>query len=115
MLWAAEHTPRELNVGGPTWQARLGNILFPGLLDRKLARDGYDAQQTDTPIDPVTWRDNLDRPRDGHTDHGAEGVFADRARARSAALWVSTHKPAVSTVGLLTVALAAAGLARRLR
>ncbi|MFG1952862.1 SDR family oxidoreductase [Micromonospora sp. NPDC048830] len=115
VLWAAEHNPRELNVGGPTWQARVANALFPGLLDRKLARDGYDSQQTDTPIDPATWRDNLDRPRDEHTDHGADGVFPDRARTRSAALWVSTHKPVLSAAGVLTVALATAGLARRPR
>ncbi len=115
ILWAADHGPRELNVGGPTWRARLGNVLLPGLLDRMLARDGYDSQQTGTPIDPSAWRDNVDRPRDDETDHGAEGVFTDRARSRSAALWVSAHKPALSAAGLLTVALAATGLARRLR
>ncbi|EEP74457.1 short-chain dehydrogenase/reductase SDR [Micromonospora sp. ATCC 39149] len=115
ILWAADHGPRELNVGGPTWKARLGDVVAPGLLDRKLAHDGYDSQQTDLPIDPATWRDNLDFPVDDETDHGAEGVFAERARSRSAALWVSAHKPALSVAGLLTVALAASGLARRLR
>ncbi|WDZ82212.1 SDR family oxidoreductase [Micromonospora cathayae] len=113
--WAADRGPRELNVGGPTWQARLGNILFPGLLDRKLARDGYDSQQTDTPVDPHTWRDNLDRPGDQEHDRGAEGVFTDRARHRSAALWVGTHKPAVTAVALGAVALALGGLGRRHR
>lgn len=49
IVWAAEHGPRELNVGGPTWRARLGDILAPGLLDRKLARDGYDSQQGPRP------------------------------------------------------------------
>jgi short-subunit dehydrogenase len=115
VLWAADHGPRELNVGGPTWRARLGNVLFPGLLDRKLARDGYDSQQTDAPIDRAAWRDNLDRPGDDERDRGAEGVFADQARRRSAALWVSTHKPAVSVLALGGLAMAAGGLARRLR
>ncbi|MFF4892638.1 SDR family oxidoreductase [Micromonospora chersina] len=115
VVWAADRGPRELNVGGPTWQARLGNVLFPGLLDRKLARDGYDSQQTDTPIDPATWRDNLDRPGDDERDRGAEGVFTDRARRHSAALWVSAHKPAVSALTLGGLLLAAGGLARRLR
>ncbi|SCL54586.1 SDR family oxidoreductase [Micromonospora chersina] len=115
VVWAADRGPRELNVGGPTWRARLGNVLFPGLLDRKLARDGYDSQQTDTPIDPATWRDNLDRPGDDERDRGAEGVFTDRARRHSAALWVSSHKPAVSAVTLGGLLLAAGGLARRLR
>ncbi|MEU4477358.1 SDR family oxidoreductase [Micromonospora sp. NPDC023966] len=115
VLWAADHGPRELNVGGPTWRARLGNVLFPGLLDRKLARDGYDSQQTDAPIDRAAWRDNLDRPGDDERDRGAEGVFADQARRHSAALWVSTHKPAVSVLALGGLAMAAGGLARRLR
>ncbi|SCL31169.1 Short-chain dehydrogenase [Micromonospora pallida] len=115
IVWVADRGPRELNVGGPTWQARLGNTLFPGLLDRKLARDGYDSQQTDTPIDPATWRDNLDRPGDADRDRGAEGVFADRARHRSAALWVGTHKPALSAAVLGVAALALGGLARRHR
>ncbi|XTZ17922.1 SDR family oxidoreductase [Micromonospora echinospora] len=115
IVWAADRGPRELNVGGPTWRARLGNTLFPGLLDRKLARDGYDSQQTDTPVDPATWRDNLDRPGDADRDRGAEGVFTDRARDRSAALWVGTHKPAVTAAVLGAVALALGGLARRPR
>ncbi|MEV0325201.1 SDR family oxidoreductase [Micromonospora echinospora] len=115
IVWAADRGPRELNVGGPTWRARLGNTLFPGLLDRKLARDGYGSQQTDTPVDPATWRDNLDRPGDADRDRGAEGVFTDRARDRSAALWVGTHKPAVTAAVLGAVALTLGGLARRPR
>ncbi|MGC1212403.1 MAG: SDR family oxidoreductase, partial [Micromonospora sp.] len=115
VVWAADHGPRELNVGGPTWRARLGNVLFPGLLDRKLASSGYDSQQTDTPIDPATWRDNLDRPGDDEQDWGAEGVFGDQARRHSAALWVSAHKPAVSVLALSGLVMAATGLARRLR
>ncbi|MFG3599648.1 SDR family oxidoreductase [Micromonospora chersina] len=115
VVWAADRGPRELNVGGPTWRARLGNVLFPGLLDRQLARDGYDSQQTDMPIDPATWRDNLDRPGDDERDRGAEGVFSDRARRHSATLWVSVHKPAVSALTLGGLLLAAGGLARRLR
>ncbi|MER7891379.1 SDR family oxidoreductase [Micromonospora sp. NPDC094482] len=115
ILWAADRGTRELNVGGPTWRARLGDILLPGLLDRKLARDGYDSQQTDTPIDPATWRDNLDRPGDDGQDRGADGVFGDQARTRSAALWVGTHKPALSGFALAATALALAGVARHRR
>ncbi|MGK5520170.1 SDR family oxidoreductase [Micromonospora sp. URMC 107] len=115
IVWAADHGPRELNVGGPTWRARLGDVLAPGLLDRKLARDGYDSQQTETPIDPAAWRDNLDRPGDDERDRGAEGVFTDRARRRSAALWIGTHKPAVSGVALAGLTVVLTALARRLR
>ncbi|RLK22369.1 short-subunit dehydrogenase [Micromonospora sp. M71_S20] len=115
IVWAADHGPRELNVGGPTWRARLGDIVAPGLLDRKLARDGYDSQQTDTPIDPATWRDNLERPGDDERDRGAEGVFTARAHGHSAALWIGTHKPAVSGVALAGLAVALTALGRRLR
>ncbi|MCM0677613.1 SDR family oxidoreductase [Micromonospora phytophila] len=115
IVWAADHGPRELNVGGPTWRARLGDILVPGLLDRKLARGGEESQQTATPVDPATWRDNLDHPGDAERDRGAEGVFTDRARSRSAALWVGTHKPAVSGVALAGLALAVGALTRRPR
>ncbi|PWU46814.1 short-chain dehydrogenase [Micromonospora sp. S4605] len=115
ILWAADHRPRELNVGGPTWRARLGDALVPGLLDRKLAHDGYVSQQTGALVDPATWRDNLDHPGDDDRDRGAAGVFADRARGRSAALWASTHKPTVSGLVLAGVGLALTGLARRRR
>lgn len=110
VVWAADRGPRELNVGGPTWRARLGNVLFPGLLDRELARSGYDSQQTGTPVDPATWQDNLDRPGDREHDRGAEGVFTDRARDSSAALWVGTHKPALTAAALAALALALGGL-----
>ncbi|MEW2386153.1 SDR family oxidoreductase [Micromonospora sp. NPDC047707] len=113
--WAADHGVRELNVGGPTWRARLGNVLFPGLLDRKLARDGYDSQQTDTPVDPATWQDNLDRPGDDERDHGPAGVFTDRARRRSAALWLGTHKPAVSGFAAAGLSLALGAFVRHRR
>ncbi|GAA2194151.1 SDR family oxidoreductase [Micromonospora lupini] len=115
IVWAADRGTRELNVGGPTWQARLGDILFPGLLDHKLARDGYDSQQTGDEIDPATWRDNLDHPGDDDRDRGAAGIFGDQARRRSAALWVGTHKPAVSGLALAGVAMALTAVVRRLR
>ncbi|MER7460844.1 SDR family oxidoreductase [Micromonospora sp. NPDC126480] len=113
ILWAADHGPRELNVGGPTWRARLGDILVPGLLERKLAHDGYDSQQTMSPIDPGSWRDNLYRPGDEERDHGTAGVFADRARRRSPALWVGTHKRAVSALAVAGLSVALGALTRR--
>ena len=47
IVWAADHHPRELFVGGSTVQAILGNKLFPGLLDWYLSRTGYQSQQTE--------------------------------------------------------------------
>ncbi|MEU7588080.1 hypothetical protein AB0A95_17485 [Micromonospora sp. NPDC049230] len=80
-----------------------------------MARDGYESQQTGEKIDPRTWRDNLDKPGDDDTDRGTEGVFQDRARNRSAALWVGTHRPALSGVALAAAALALTAVARRRR
>jgi NAD(P)-dependent dehydrogenase (short-subunit alcohol dehydrogenase family) len=107
VVWAGEHTPRTLKVGGPTVFTILGNKLFPGLLDRYLARTAYDGQQTDELIDAATWQDNLDKPVDDHRDHGAHGVFDGKAKGSSAALWMATHKPQVAAM----VGVAASGLA----
>ena len=56
----------------------------PGLLDRYLARTGYDSQQYDGAEDPNR-PDNLWHPVPG--DHGAHGAFDARARVWSPQLW----------------------------
>jgi NAD(P)-dependent dehydrogenase (short-subunit alcohol dehydrogenase family) len=107
IVWAAEHTPRELSVGAPTVFTILGQKLIPGVLDNYLAHHAVDGQQTDEPIDPDTWRDNLDSPVDDETDHGPHGIFGDRAHERSAQLWATTHKPHLAgAVGALAGAVA---------
>jgi len=111
VLWAAEHAPREVNVGGPTLGTRFANALAPGLLDRYLARTGYAAQQTGEEVDLSRWRDNVDKPLDDERDRGAHGMFDDRAKPRSPALWAVTHKPVVGAV----LALGAAGVVAALR
>src|SRR3954447_410011 len=50
-LYAAIHPARELWVGGSTMKAIIGQRLFPGLVDRYLAKHGYTDQQTDQPVD----------------------------------------------------------------
>lgn len=108
VLWAADHGPREINVGGITILTRLGNKFFPGLLDRYLGKGGIKSQQTDQPVDTATWRDNLFAPADDEKDHGAHGIFGDRSTDKSAALWAVTHKPLLAGAGTV---LAAAGAA----
>jgi NAD(P)-dependent dehydrogenase (short-subunit alcohol dehydrogenase family) len=81
ILWAAEHPRREYWVAWATARAVLANRVVPGLLDRYLARHGFDSQQTDKPIDP-TRRDNLYEPVPG--DAGAHGGFDDRSKSKSA-------------------------------
>jgi NAD(P)-dependent dehydrogenase (short-subunit alcohol dehydrogenase family) len=89
VAYVAEHPRRELWVGGSTVRALLANKVVPGLLDRYLARTGYEAQQTHQPVDPGR-PDNLDGPLPG--DRGAHGVFDDEARSRSLHLVAQTHR-----------------------
>ena len=83
---AASRGRREVQVGLPTVKAIVGDKLFPGLLDRYLARVGYDAQQTREPEDPERPH-NLYAPVQG--DWAARGRFDGRARERLGPSWGS--------------------------
>jgi NAD(P)-dependent dehydrogenase (short-subunit alcohol dehydrogenase family) len=95
--YAAHHDRREMYVGMPTVEAIVGNKVAPGLLDHYLARTGYESQQTDEPADPNR-PNNLWEPVPG--DHGAHGVFDDRASDHSLQLWADTHRGLLALVGL---------------
>jgi NAD(P)-dependent dehydrogenase (short-subunit alcohol dehydrogenase family) len=99
IVWISEHRRRQLYVGAPTLMTVLGNRIAPWLGDRYLARTGYEAQQTDEPVDPGR-PDNLFAPVPG--DHGTHGRFDEGARTSSTITWLSRHR------GLLA-GLAAAG------
>jgi len=88
IVWAATHRRRELSVGGTTVAAIWSNKIASTLLDRYLARTGYDSQQTDTPADPDK-PDNLWAPLPG--DHGAHGRFASRSTGSSPQVWANEH------------------------
>jgi short-subunit dehydrogenase len=107
IVYAATHRRREVYVGWPTVKAIVGNRLAAGLLDHYLARAGYDSQQTGEPADPRRL-DNLWAPLDDHLDHGAHGVFGERARGWSAQLWANTHRGwlALAGAGLASATLA---------
>jgi len=110
IVWAASARRRELSVGATTLGAIWINKIASGPLDRYLARTGYDAQQTDEPVDPNR-RDNLWAPLAG--DHGAHGRFGDRAIRSSPQTWINEHLPVVA--GAVTAAAAAYWGARRWR
>jgi len=75
VLRAADHPQRrEYWVGTSTALTLLANAVVPGLLDRYLARTGFDAQQTDTRPRPEG-HGNLFAPADEARDYGAHGVF----------------------------------------
>jgi NAD(P)-dependent dehydrogenase (short-subunit alcohol dehydrogenase family) len=105
VYWAATHRRRELWIGLPAVEAILGTRVIPGFLDRKLAFEAYDGQQSDQPIGPAR-RDNLYQPVAG--DHGAHGRFDSKAIGWSAQLWLTTHRWVMVAVAI--VLLLAAGL-----
>jgi NAD(P)-dependent dehydrogenase (short-subunit alcohol dehydrogenase family) len=107
VVFAADHPHRKQYwVGGTTAATIIANKLAPALLDRYLARTGYESQQTAQPADPGQ-PDNLQHPVDGINghSHGAHGVFDDRSHDRSAQLWLS-HHPRMTTALLAGVAAA---------
>ena len=114
VLYAADHPKRrEYWVGGSTVGTLAVNAVAPGLLDRYLARTGFEGQQTDRPRDPDQPA-NLWEPADGEHghDYGAHGIFDDRSSRRSAQLWASQHH---GVLGALAAGLLGAAVARAAR
>ncbi len=111
--YAVAHPTRELWIGVSTIKALIGQRIIPGLLDRHLARKGYETQVTDRL--PPTTTDNVDVPLAG--DRGAHGSFDDVSRRSSALLWLRIHRAALAAATVAVVALAGAGrvAARRRR
>jgi hypothetical protein len=88
IVWAARNPQRELLVAWPTIKAVFGNAVAPGLADRYLAKNGYEAQLTDEPADHDR-PNNLFEPVPGN--QGAHGPFDAEARSRSIELWARTR------------------------
>ena len=115
IVYAADHPRRkQYFVGATTTATILANRVAPALLDRYLARTGYDSQQTGErePSRP----DNLWEPVDEGRgdDHGAHGEFDDKSHRRSAQLLIS-HHPAAATATAAVTAAAGLALASRVR
>jgi NAD(P)-dependent dehydrogenase (short-subunit alcohol dehydrogenase family) len=110
VLFAADHPRRrEYWVGSSTAGTLAANALAPGLLDRYLAKTGFDAQQTSqrTPPDaPV----NLWEAADGTTgkDFGARGIFSERSHEHDPQLWASHHHGLLAAAGAVALGAAAA-------
>lgn len=103
IVWAARHRRREVYVGISTAKAILANKIAPGWLDHYLGKTGYRSQQR-TGSSGTDQHSNLWQPRaDGHCVHGP---FDDKAQARSAALWLDTHRGLTLGVALGVAALA---------
>jgi NAD(P)-dependent dehydrogenase (short-subunit alcohol dehydrogenase family) len=115
VVHAADHPRRrEYWVGGSTVGTLVANKLVPGLLDRYLARTGYEAQQTDQPADPGR-PVNLWEPVDGRggRDFGGHGAFDDEAVNRSLQAWVGRRPGLAAAAGGLLAGLLAVRVRRR--
>jgi short-subunit dehydrogenase len=109
IVWAAHHRRRELYLGFPTLFAIEANKVVPGLLDRYLARTGFDSQQTSERVDPSR-PNNLFEPV--HGNFKAKGSFSDRAWQSSAQFWLTRHR---MVLGLFAAGLLACATPRGLR
>jgi NAD(P)-dependent dehydrogenase (short-subunit alcohol dehydrogenase family) len=110
VLFAAHNDRREMYVGYPTVGAIVADKISPGFADWYLARNGYDAQQTDEPVEPDR-QDNLWEPVPG--DHGAHGTFGDRATTTSPQLWASKNRKWLTLAGAGIAGFALAALLKR--
>ncbi|GGI72109.1 short-chain dehydrogenase [Polymorphobacter multimanifer] len=107
VLFAAETPRRELTVGGFGAGAALGDMLFPGLLDKALALFGTRVQQTDRETPPET-EDNLYEAR---SDGNIENDEPQYVRRQS--LWLEAQLRPLAAVGIAGAGLGllVAGLA----
>jgi short-subunit dehydrogenase len=111
IVWASEHRRREIYVGGPTVKTIWGNRLIPALVDRYLARTGFEAQMTDQRLNGGR-SGNLFAPVPG--DHGTRGRF-EASRRRSVQLALAKHRRAIAgAAGVAALGAAAAAGRRRL-
>lgn len=114
-LWAAEHAPREMVIAGSALKAMIGQKLFPGLIDRYLAKVGYESQQASFPVEPGR-PDNLFDTTPG--DHGAAGEFGDEAKTVAPQLLARMHPAVVASAGaglVVGTALLVSGILKRQR
>jgi NAD(P)-dependent dehydrogenase (short-subunit alcohol dehydrogenase family) len=113
VVFAADHPQRKQYwVGASTVGTLVGQKIAPALLDRYLAKTGYQSQQTADKAAPGRPH-NLWEPvdgTDGH-DHGAHGEFDSRAHRRSSQLWFSHHAGLLSAAAAVTVTATGAAAA----
>jgi NAD(P)-dependent dehydrogenase (short-subunit alcohol dehydrogenase family) len=91
VVFAADHADRKEHwVGASTAGTIMAQKFAAPVLDRYLARTGFDSQQTEQRVAPGR-PNNLWAPVDQPpgSDEGAHGVFDSRAHARSAQLTVT--------------------------
>ncbi len=103
IYFASQHPRRQIWLGWPTVQAILANRIAPGLIDKYLAKYGYESQMSNEPISPNA-PSNLYEPVPGvYTAHGR---FDSRSRAHSSEMFTDRHRAAFwGAAGIGLVAL----------
>jgi len=92
---ASQRRVREVWLGSSSIQSIAGNMLFPALFDRLLAKKAWSGQTEEQP--PSATADYLDAPVDGL--HHARGRFSDEAKTHT--LSASADLPGKVVVTLL--------------
>ncbi len=110
--YAAHHKRRQIWVGIPTVMNIIGERVAPWLLDRYLARTGFESQMTEAPLDP-DGHDNLFDPVE--EDRGAHGPFDEQAHAVSPQYELAKRRGAVLAGVGVAAAAAGAAVARSVR
>ncbi len=111
IYFAATHRRRQIWVGYPTVQAILANRIAPGLIDKYLAKAGYQGQITDERLGPNAPA-NLFEPVPGN--YAAHGRFDDRARSGSWELFTDRHRAVFWAVAGIAGIAAVHQVAKRL-
>ena len=100
----ADKPRRRTWVGEPTAGTILGDRFAGAFMDWYLARSAFDGQQAPDKKEPML-PNNVYEPVPG--DHGARGLFSDRAHTMTPQIWMIRHR-AASYAG--AAVLGAAGL-----
>ncbi|UAW97876.1 SDR family oxidoreductase [Halopseudomonas nanhaiensis] len=101
IVWAAHQRRREVCIGFPAVKTIWGNKLVPWLADEVLETDGYEGQQSETPV--ADREDNLFQPV--NRDMGSHGRFDRRARGHSNQLWATMHRKTLAAATVLPLLL----------
>src|SRR5438477_3288842 len=104
-IYFAAHHPRrrEFYIGWPSVKAIVADKIASGLLDRILARTGFDSQQYNG-VEDRHRPNNLFEPVPG--DHAVHGDFDARAKSFSAQWWLSKHRALVLLISVILLVAA---------
>jgi short-subunit dehydrogenase len=112
IFFAATHKRREVWVGFPTVKAILANRIAPNLIDRYLAKAGYEGQLTDEKL-AADAPANLFDAVPG--DYGAHGRFDAQSRLGSWEMFTDRHRTAFWAAAAIGVIASLHLAAKRLK